>query len=168
MGCGTGWFLEVAREHGFNVSGIEFGERLAKATQDRLNIDIFTKPLDQFEKNKLYDVITIFDVIEHVKDPRGLLNSIYDHLNNDGIGVIFTPNVDSFGIQTLKQYSSLVCIDHIFLFNDNSLLTLCNNLGFDVLYSETKGSDIIDIYAYYDQHLKQKEVAKLINQFIKT
>jgi 2-polyprenyl-3-methyl-5-hydroxy-6-metoxy-1,4-benzoquinol methylase len=163
VGCGTGWFLDVAKENGFNVCGIEFGEHLAKATEKRLGIKVYTEALSSFEKTEVFDIITMFDVIEHVKDPRKLLESMYDHLVSGGIGVLFTPNLDSFAIQTLKEHSSLVCpCDHTFLFNEKSLRKTGEQIGFEVIYSATKGSDIIDIYAYYDQFLEQHETAQFL------
>ena len=160
IGCGTGWFLDVAKNDGYNVCGIELGKQLAKATEERLKINIHTEALSTFKDSEMFDVITLFDVIEHVKDPIELMTSVYNHLLPGGVAIIFTPNLNSFAIQTLKENSSLVCpCDHIFLFSEKSIRKISEKLDFSVVYTATKGSDIIDMYAHYDQTLEQREAA---------
>lgn len=69
IGCGTGWFLEVAKEHGFEASGQELGKELAQWTSQKLGITIWDCSLDEIETQEPFDVITMFDLLEHVPDP---------------------------------------------------------------------------------------------------
>lgn len=94
VGCGTGWFLEMAKEEGFIVSGIEMGREIAERTSRRLGIQIFTQEIQETPLEERFDVITLFDVLEHVPDPRRVLMAVRDHLNVGGVALIFTPNLD--------------------------------------------------------------------------
>lgn len=163
VGCGTGWFLETAIENGYNVTGIEFGKNLASFTANRLKIRVLVDPLTEIKEDTKFDVITMFDVIEHVVNPKELITSMYHFLNPGGIGVIFTPNWDSFAIQHLKEYSSAVIpVHHPFLFHEPSLRKIVEDAGFKVVYYLTKGADIIDVYAHNRDILDQQQVADFL------
>lgn len=149
VGCGTGWFLEVARDQGYVVSGIEIGRDLAQYTSQKLGATIHTVPLTELSPDEKFDVITLFDVLEHVTDPRALLGSIHSHLNPEGIALLFTPNLDSVGIALLGERSSLIMpAEHLFYFTPTSLCKLIEETPLEVLEFETKGMDIPDFYSY--------------------
>ena len=163
IGCGTGWFLEVAIENGFKVSGLELGKKLAELTAERLKINIFTDPLNKIDKNVKFDVITMFDVIEHVVNPVEVIESIHDHLNPGGIGLLYTPNLESLAIHYLKEYSgSVIPVHHMFIFSKNSLERIFRKAGFELVYFATKGSDVIDMYSHHSQLDKNKELSKFL------
>jgi 2-polyprenyl-3-methyl-5-hydroxy-6-metoxy-1,4-benzoquinol methylase len=158
IGCGVGWFLEAAMAEGFNVSGHELSGNLAQFTSEHLGIKVHQCAVSEI-KDK-FDVITLFDVIEHLEDPVGLLRSVRSLLNDGGIILIFTPNYDSLGIQYLKSDSSLVCPPaHLTYFTRGSVERLSDVLGMEFSFYETKGMDIGDMYAHY-LHLEQEGVGK--------
>ena len=166
VGCGTGWFLETAIENGYNVTGLEFGKDLASFTANRLKIRVLTDPLTEIKEDLSFDVITMFDLIEHVLNPKEVIKSMHHFLNPGGIGVIFTPNLDSFAIQHyLKEQSSAVIpVHHPFIFHKHSLQKLVEGAGFEVVHFSTKGSDIIDAYAHNQVILKQQQVAEFLKE----
>jgi 2-polyprenyl-3-methyl-5-hydroxy-6-metoxy-1,4-benzoquinol methylase len=166
VGCGTGWFLETAIENGYNVTGLEFGKDLASFTANRLNIRVLTDPLTEIKEDLSFDVITMFDVIEHVLNPKEVIKSMHHFLNPGGIGVIFTPNLDSFAIQHYlkEQSSSVTPVHHPFIFHKHSLQKLVEGAGFEVVHFSTKGSDIIDSYAHNQAILKQQQVAGFLKE----
>ncbi len=73
VGCGTGWFLDSAKKSGFQTAGQEFGKDLAAFTAKRLGICVWSEPLTKIPVNEMFDVITLFDVIEHVPNPREVI-----------------------------------------------------------------------------------------------
>lgn len=154
VGCGTGWFLEVAIREGFAASGLELGKEIAAATSKRLNIPVFTETLQNLEGK--FDVITLFDLLEHVTDPKAVLAAVRDHLNPGGIALIFCPNLDSVGLSILKDRSSLVMpAEHLFYFTPKSLRGLIEKSQLEVVEFQTKGMDIPDIMSHVrdDQQL---------------
>jgi SAM-dependent methyltransferase len=69
VGCGRGAFLQRARSKGWNVFGVEFSETAAWDAR-RSGLDVFTGDLSEAKFPSCYfDVVTLFNVIEHLRDP---------------------------------------------------------------------------------------------------
>lgn len=150
VGCGTGWFLEVAQQRGFAVAGLEFGTELARFTSQRLGVQVFSQAITELPASERFDVITLFDVIEHVPDPRAALGAIRSHLNPGGIALLFTPNLDSVGLAMLGAQSSIIMpAEHLYYFTPRSLTRLIEETQLRVLSFSTKGMDIADVYSYH-------------------
>ncbi len=165
VGCGTGWFLEMAQKQGYKVFGQELGKELAAFTATRLGITVWDRAFTAIDPNEHFDAITLFDVIEHVPNPREVLQSVCSHLNPEGIALMFTPNLDSFAFRTLKEKSSLVMpVEHLYYFTEKSLRRIIEEAGLDVIYFATRGMDIPDIYSYYRDETDQEQVAGFLRQ----
>lgn len=169
VGCGTGWFLECARDAGFDVSGLELGRELAKHTSDRLGIEVWSRPLGEMSVDAPYDVITMFDVLEHAPDPKEILRCIYCLLKPGGIALFFVPNLDSLGFKVLKGNSSLCMpVEHLFYFTETALRPVLDHMGFQTVYFATKGMDVPDLYSYYRDILGRRDVAQFLGEMIDT
>jgi len=145
FGCGTGWFLEYARNH-YKVAGFEPTENLAKFTSDLLKIQI-ESDVRKFKDNS-FDIITAFDVIEHVAEPRKTFQEFFRLLKKDGILLIYTPNADSIGFDYMKECQNNVTPPiHLHYFNKKSINKLAQG-SFSSIYFKTAGLDIGDIYAH--------------------
>jgi SAM-dependent methyltransferase len=152
MGCGTGWFLDLCKEHGMDCWGQELGIELAKQTSKRLNIEVISLPVNEIvNKDDSFDVIVMFDLIEHLTDPVGFVMHLKRMLKKDGILLILTPNFDSFGIKKLKSNSSLVMpTDHLCIFSGKSVNILADQVGMKLEYLAFSGIDIGDYLAYLE------------------
>jgi 2-polyprenyl-3-methyl-5-hydroxy-6-metoxy-1,4-benzoquinol methylase len=165
VGCGTGWFLEVAQREGFCVYGLELGKEIAAATSQRLKISVFTDPLANLPDKEQFDVITLFDVLEHVPDPKTVLSAIRGHLRPGGIALIFCPNLDSVGLSILKDRSSLVMpAEHLFYFTPRSLRRLIEETPLEVIEFQTKGMDIADVMSHFRDDRQSPEVAEFLSE----
>lgn len=95
VGCGGGGFLKRARDAGFAISGIDYnGERLA-AVRAELGADVFTGSVEDFARarpDERFDVITIFEVVEHLDQPGRWLDVIHGLLKPGGLFFIGLPN----------------------------------------------------------------------------
>lgn len=164
VGCGVGWFLEAAKTEGFEIFGQEISKELGEYTSELLGIKVFSEELTDI--NEKFDVITMFDLIEHVMDPKLLVEQSKKLLNPGGIIVAFTPNYDSLGIQFLKENSSLVCPPaHLTYFTKESVQKLASDTGLELVHLETKGMDIADIHAYYNFIGKTEAAEEFYNLF---
>tara|TARA_A100001015_G_C14955094_1_gene698432 strand:- start:28 stop:888 length:861 start_codon:yes stop_codon:yes gene_type:complete len=144
-GCGSGWFIEHAKKF-YRCEGYEPTTYMADLVQENLNIRMHTDAT-KLPKNS-YDIITLFDVIEHVEDVRGMRKKLYSMLKKGGIILIFTPNKDSFAFDLMKEKQNLVIPPlHLHYFNIESLSKLFDKY-FKVIHFETSGADIADLYAY--------------------
>jgi len=145
FGCGTGWFLEHASKH-YNVEGFEPTKNLAKFTSNLLKINV-ESDIDKFKKNS-FDIITAFDVIEHVGHPRETFKKFASLLKKNGIILIYTPNSNSMAFDYMKEYQNNVTPPiHLHYFNERSITKLAHN-SLSLIYFKTAGLDIGDIFAY--------------------
>lgn len=131
VGAGNGDFLEVAHSAGWVVQGVEPDAKAAAVCRDR-GLDVRVGGIEQFaEERGRLDYITISHVIEHVHDPRLLLEQAFDLLKPGGGLYIDTPNVDAFGHKRYgDSWRGLEAPRHLVLFNWYSLERTLHDVGF--------------------------------------
>jgi 2-polyprenyl-3-methyl-5-hydroxy-6-metoxy-1,4-benzoquinol methylase len=151
IGCGTGWFLDLAREHGYKISGQEFGEELTRWVSKRLGVRIFDCAPEKIDLPGYFDVITMFDLLEHIRDPLGMIMATKRMLAPGGILVIFTPNFDSVSNCIMREASNLIApAEHLFYFTKDAVNILAERSKMEIAYYTTKGIDLGDMKAYYE------------------
>lgn len=149
IGCGTGWFLEYARTAGYQVFGHEYADHLAQWTEANRKFRVYRGDLTKIQEQ--FDIITLFDVLEHVPSPKELFANVKRLLRPEGIAVVFTPNFDSLGISLMQRQSNLIMpCDHLTYFTLKSSGFLARKFGFEILLNVTKGLDIGDLKGLYD------------------
>lgn len=143
VGCSSGQFMYWAKERGFMCSGVEINHRTADiAIQNGFNVFKGFLENASFDK-KSFDVVYLGDVIEHVTDPRFLVEIASSFLKEDGILVFSTPNIDCFWSKTTfflykifrVPWSSLTPPHHLFQFNRSNLRRLVEEKNFTETYS---------------------------------
>lgn len=93
VGCATGAFLNAMRGYGWEVAGVELNPEAAAYARQTYGLTIYTGVLEEAPlPDKSLDVITLWDVWEHVLDPSVTLNIIRRLLKPGGWVVISTPN----------------------------------------------------------------------------
>ena len=98
VGCGGGLFLQLMRDKGFSVMGIELSDPRAYHTS-LLGIEVIKKVVeDPFWSNyeKSFDAVTLWDVIEHVNYPEQTLSAAAALVSEGGYIIVDTPCRDSF------------------------------------------------------------------------
>ncbi len=95
VGCAFGYFVKFMKENGFDVYGIDVSEyaisRCKEIKSCRNNFFVHNlKNKLPFKKN-YFDVITAFDVIEHIKEYKTAVKNLVEVLNKNGILIISTP-----------------------------------------------------------------------------
>ena len=147
IGCGTGWFLEVARERGFEIFGQELGKELAQWTGERLGIEIF----EEIPTDARFDAITMFDVIEHVPDPLQLILDCKKVLSRGGIIVGIAPNFDSLCVHLMKERATLIIpAEHPTYFTKKAIEILAKKVNLNLIFFKTCGIDLGDMKSYYE------------------
>ena len=146
VGCNTGFFLEVAKEHFKEVRGIDNSEKIRAYAEKVTGVDVhitFDETLPKF------DVITLFDVIEHVEKPFKLIHKCWEYLNPGGLLLIYTPNYESFSFEVLKTNNTQYFpSDHLFIINKKTAIYIASKIGAIIPLLETKGTDMFDILAF--------------------
>jgi 2-polyprenyl-3-methyl-5-hydroxy-6-metoxy-1,4-benzoquinol methylase len=122
VGCGDGDFIEHAASLGWNAIGID-PDPAAIANCLSRGLDVSQGTLEQFaDKERLFDVITLSHVIEHVHNPVALLKACRRLLKPTGQLWLETPNIDSLGHREyMKNWRGLEPPRHLVLFNRQSL-----------------------------------------------
>lgn len=160
IGCGTGWFLEAARDAGYSVAGQELSSQLAEFTSEKFKLQVHNKEVNEIHKK--FDVVTMFDLIEHVPDPLKLLHDCNNLLQTGGIILVFTPNLDSHGITEMREFSSLVTPpSHLHYFTPKSVQILSEKEDMDLVMCETRGMDVADLAAY-EEYKGNNEIGKYL------
>ena len=126
IGCGFGAVLaEMAQFPEWELEGAEIGENAIHYTRKRVpSATIHEGLVDELDfEPGTFDCITMITVLEHVKDPRGVLDRITKWLAPGGLLVIQTPHVEPF-IKLQKFVTVPIYFEaprHLFDFSPRSL-----------------------------------------------
>lgn len=141
FGCCIGEFLRFAEKY-FKCAGFEPNKEAVTIARGRIDSLVSTR-LEDLQK---YNMITMFDVIEHIEDPRELLTYLANTFMVDkGFLVITTPNVEVIPpysedqMSTWKHYKPR---EHLFLYEEQGLIKLLESVGFSTIYFGREESDI--------------------------
>jgi len=94
IGCSIGLFLDEAREVGFDVVGLELNEEARGYAKEQLGLEVRGEDLYHTEFKDRFDVVAMFNVLEHVPCPSEFLTFIRENLlAENGIIVIEVPNI---------------------------------------------------------------------------
>ena len=122
VGSGMGFYVDAARECGWDVEGVEISED-ALAMQSDWALPIRRCAFEDFETHDRFDVITLWAFIEHAVDPRSVLDRAFELLRPGGVVVVETGDAFSrsarrdgaawrmFGIAGHLHFFSSQCLD---------------------------------------------------------
>lgn len=138
-GCGLGHFLDIAYDSKYKVSGLEFNPSAIDYIRGRYTYHVqHTEKLAEIDKQ---DVITAFDVFEHLQDPVGTLKSFHEKLNPNGLLVISTMDSRSITSKILgKRLEDFRrTSEHLYFFSRKNITQILEQNGFDVLHIHSQG-----------------------------
>ncbi|NLO91214.1 MAG: class I SAM-dependent methyltransferase [Elusimicrobia bacterium] len=139
IGCGDGSFLHTAKGLGWDVCGTEVSqwacEHISKRGLTVRHGELLELELPRAE----YDAVTLWHVLEHVRDPLATLRKAHSLLKPDGVLVIAVPNAANYltraayamvKMRTLKFYTPGERELHLFNFSESNLLGFLDKAGF--------------------------------------
>ena len=135
-GAATGFLLDVAKERGFDVYGIELSEfgasEIARkhGAEHVFRGEIENASFPHAEPGEI-DVITMCDYLEHVRSPRRVLEKARDLLRPRGIVALTTPDTTSLTHRVLAKGWSHYKIEHLYYFGRKNLTRLLESAGFE-------------------------------------
>ncbi|CAL2080632.1 class I SAM-dependent methyltransferase [Tenacibaculum sp. 190524A02b] len=131
IGAGTGDFLNVCKLSGWKATGIEpsFQARnLANKKGITLHENI------ENIKNKKFDVITLWHVLEHIPNLEEQIKVFKNHLNKNGTLIIAVPNYKSYDAKYYgKHWAAFDVPRHLWHFSTNSIKKIFNEINMDVV-----------------------------------
>jgi 2-polyprenyl-3-methyl-5-hydroxy-6-metoxy-1,4-benzoquinol methylase len=132
VGCGTGMFLNVARENGWKVNGIEPDEGARGIAETTNQIKIKEEVLSSFQ-NETFDVITLWHVLEHVHRLNETAEWLKERLAKDGSVIIAIPNHESKDAEIYQaQWAAYDVPRHLYHFSQKTITALFANHGFEL------------------------------------
>jgi len=141
IGCAYGIFLSFFDKIGWETYGVDISEyALNKArnyTKAKLYLHDVEKGLGLFDNN-FFDVITMFDIIEHLRNPIYLLEEAQRVVKQKGLIFVTTPNVNSVTKVLMgKNWPALKDRTHKILFTPYILKFAVERIGFKILEVKT-------------------------------
>lgn len=135
VGCATGIFLEtMQKSKQWILKGVEISDKAARIAREQKNLDVVTGTLGQAQfPDGYFDVVTLWDVLEHLHDPLGSLREIHRILKPDGVIVFRVPNAGSLDARLFGPYwAGLEPPRHLYVFDQKTLAALLERAGFKV------------------------------------
>ncbi len=151
IGCGVGFFLQLAKERKWQVSGIEFSPLSADIARAS-GVDVLTGSIEDADlESGSFDVITMWHVIEHLQRPSEALKKIYCALKKGGVLALETPNMDYYFKFKADKLNDVLRPEHLYNFSSRTLARLLENSGFTVLNLEQRpsGTDLGGVLKKY-------------------
>lgn len=140
VGCGIGYFLEEAKKRGWEVYGTEYTDEAVKICLEKgIHMHIGMLDPENYELES-FDVITSFEVIEHINNPVEELNNFNTLLRKGGLVYCTTPNFNSLLRYRLKaEYNVITYPEHLSYYTPRTLKNVFEQCGFQTLEVETTG-----------------------------
>jgi len=135
FGCGDGNFLRVASLLGFDAVGIDFSDS-RQARNRQLGAVLLYSTLAELRakhpEDQPFDVITLFQVMEHLADPLDVLKTLAECLEPGGILVMEVPDARGLGdVPTNSaEYKLADPLEHINQFTPDTLALMARRAGF--------------------------------------
>jgi SAM-dependent methyltransferase len=126
FGCGNGEFLAICHQFGFEAVGVD----RSTARRDKAGVDVLAS-IDELGE-RTFHVITLFEVLEHLDNPSGILKMLRGHLAPGGILILETPDCSGVrSIQSMRDYECIHPLQHINGFTPETLRGFAERLGFE-------------------------------------
>ena len=162
IGAGNGYFVYLAQnEFNLDATGLELSKKEIDFANKVLNVHLLKESLDNHVKSN-YSIITIFNVLERVRDPNALLNKANKRLKKLGDVVITIPNTNCVHVKSvgLKNWPMIMPPHHINIFTYRSLNFLLRKNGFQPIFHK-----ILSTYPFFNS-IKMNKYIYLLRKII--
>ena len=134
VGGGTGRALELCRKADSRVSHGTVVDLSVPDDQTHSWIEYRRMRIEDFSSEQPFDVVLMFNLIEHLSDPKTILEKISENLSQNGFLVIQTPNWRSLDARMFRRanWGGLHTPRHWVLFDENSISRLLGDVGYQI------------------------------------
>lgn len=156
IGAGTGDFLATCKKNNWKVSGVEPSEKARKISEEK-NIELLSDISEI--NNQLFDVITMWHVLEHVPNLSEYIHQLKSLLKENGVLVIAVPNYKSYDANYYKEFWAAYDVPrHLWHFSKTSIEKLFSKVSMEVVKILPMKFD-----SYYVSLLSEKYKSKKMN-----
>src|SRR5215208_4013361 len=147
LGCGAGNLLLAARKNGWEAQGLDVSPGSVKHVRE-LGFEVFQGELQRAQfPAQHFDVITAAEIIEHLSEPRLLLEEVARVLRPGGLFWSTTPNARGVSARVLGlKWRCIWPPEHLQLFSAGGLKLLMREAGFREIRVRTTGGNPIEIF----------------------
>lgn len=151
LGCSSGSFLTSMRGRSWNLYGIEMSPESANVAAINSGGEIFVGTiLNAPFGQEMFDVVTCFDVLEHLQEPVKVMKKVAGWLKPNGIFFVQVPNIDSAEARIFGRYwQGLELPRHLFHYSPDSLRRVAEIAGLDELSIETGRNQTVETSLRY-------------------
>lgn len=132
VGCAAGFFLEAAKSRGWDAEGIEISEYAANVARKR-GLSVASGeflPCSKGLESGSFDAITMWDYIEHVREPGAEIRRVSELLVPGGIFALATPDVGSLPARIFRsRWMGIKPEEHLYYFDRPSILRYLEDHG---------------------------------------
>ena len=143
VGFGNGFFLASAKDRGWKVTGIDSSPKNVELARQKFSLDLSCSSFEDYSNQGFcYDVVSFWDVVEHLPDPHKFLKKAEHMLKPNGFILIGVPNdrsmlrvISSFlysvSLGRLKKgVETAYFLEHVAYYNLTTLKNLLDRVGF--------------------------------------
>ncbi|MCS7081032.1 MAG: class I SAM-dependent methyltransferase [Chloracidobacterium sp.] len=139
IGAGGGEFVAVARARGFDAEGVEPHAGYAAYARAAYAAPLVSAPLDALEPQPVFDLVTAFHVLEHLRDPVAALRRMAAWLSPQGRLAIEVPNL----LYPYAAPHNTFFAAHLFHFTPETLATVAARAGLEALQVQAAGDGAV-------------------------
>lgn len=133
IGCSAGFFIAGLKRYGWDVTGTDISEWAVKFAKQRLSLNVFKGSIEDIKFDKQFDVITMYQILEHLPDPLRSLKKVSKILTENGTLVIKGPNLASFDrIWHGKNWRGYTDQGHLYYFTPKTYRMILEKAGFSL------------------------------------
>ena len=136
IGSGRGFMLHYLKKYYKyqRTAGTQISKNAIEFSRNKLGLEIYDRDLLELSfNNASFDIITIWQVLEHVVEPEKHIEKVYNLLNNGGKLIIEVPNFNSWTRALTNKYWLGLDLDyHINFFTPESLSLLLKKHNFNI------------------------------------
>jgi len=140
VGCATGFFMEAAAAEGFDVRGVEFSTVAIGLARPDIRARIVHGDVNALrtQETEPFDVVTAFDIVEHVQNPADFLRDLHAILRPGGVVAISSPDTGHFLRYLMgAKWPMLQPMQHTVLFSRRGIAALLERCGFEEVQVES-------------------------------
>lgn len=140
IGCAFGFFMECAQAY-WRVQGSDISHAAVQYARDVLKLDARQGDFEHFTiPSNAFDIMVMWDVIEHLADPVLAVAKCREALRADGILALTTGDIRALVPRLQKQHWRMIIPEHLYYFARPSITALLERQGFDIIHFSHPGN----------------------------